>query len=243
MQVQRRGTVSAENERAVPVVVIAEDEAGLRSAWLALLEECGYDVHDAADGKRALALIRSVRPHVVITDLIMPVEDGRTLARAMRADAGLRAIPIVAATGDFDAADRELFDVILRKPFSLSVLLRALAKLLKAGGAPLPFGAFGYHDRGGGEIAGADRTTPCLGKPRPDPGEGEMRKGRPQRWAAPFELAVDRAVAWTGWPVQAGRTRAIPVSSRSRMFPAPRRRGSHGASRRLGSGSGGCVHG
>ena len=113
------------------VVVLVEDEPGLRSAWLALLEEVGYSVYEAADGQSGLQLVRDIQPDVVITDLVMPVEDGRALANSMRNDADLRHIPIIAATGDTPrSADAELFDVVLRKPFHSAVLLRALTQLL-----------------------------------------------------------------------------------------------------------------
>jgi CheY-like chemotaxis protein len=113
------------------VVVLVEDEPGLRSAWLELLREVGYSVHEAADGRSGLHLVREVHPDVVITDLVMPVEDGRALASSMRDDADLKNIPIIAATGESPkSADAELFDVVLRKPFDSAVLLRVLTQLL-----------------------------------------------------------------------------------------------------------------
>ncbi|MGH7502710.1 MAG: response regulator [Longimicrobiales bacterium] len=117
--------------RAAPVIVLVEDEPGLRSAWLLLLRDCGYITLEAPDGKLGLALIRSVKPDAVITDLVMPISDGFSLAQAMRADEALRSVPIIAATGTtVSHDDEELFDIVLSKPFEPSILLHNLAAIL-----------------------------------------------------------------------------------------------------------------
>ena len=131
MSAQRRNSARPEQNQPHNVVVLVEDEPGLRSAWIELLSEFGYQVHEAENGRSGLELVRDVHPDIVITDLVMPIEDGRTLANAMRSDRQLRAIPIIAATGDAtQPADGELFDVVLRKPFHSTALLRALTELL-----------------------------------------------------------------------------------------------------------------
>jgi CheY-like chemotaxis protein len=131
MSAQKRNSAGTEQRQPRKVVVLVEDEPGLRSAWLELLSEVGYKVHQAENGRIGLELVRDVQPDIVITDLVMPIEDGRTLANAMRSDRQLRAIPIIAATGDSpQPSDGELFDVVLRKPFNSTALLRALTELL-----------------------------------------------------------------------------------------------------------------
>ncbi len=64
---------------SAPRLVLVDDEAGPRAAMAQTLERWGYAVSDAGDGAAALALIRSLRPAVVLTDLFMPGHDGRWL--------------------------------------------------------------------------------------------------------------------------------------------------------------------
>ena len=68
-----------------PTILVAEDEEAL--AWLLrlLLEDAGYRVLLAADGREALARLAESRPHLVLSDMMMPGLDGRALARAMAA--------------------------------------------------------------------------------------------------------------------------------------------------------------
>lgn len=79
-------------------VVYVEDEAAVQRLVEYWLVDAGYSVHLAANGAEGLALIRSVRPHVVVTDALMPVMSGDELVDAMRDDPDLRSIPIVMAT-------------------------------------------------------------------------------------------------------------------------------------------------
>lgn len=130
MSGQRRNSAGKKRNPSRSVVVLVEDEPSLRAVWLELLREVGYQVYEAADGKSGLGLVRDIQPDVVITDLVMPVQDGRALATAIRNDAHLKNIPIIAATGDSpQPADVDLFDVVLRKPFNSAALLRALTEL------------------------------------------------------------------------------------------------------------------
>ena len=80
------------------VVLIAEDSAFFRDKLVRLLADEGYRVVDTADGQGALDELRSGRHDVrlVITDVEMPFLDGLQLAAAIRADASMRDLPIIA---------------------------------------------------------------------------------------------------------------------------------------------------
>jgi CheY-like chemotaxis protein len=112
-------------------ILIVDDEFGLGEMLREALAEVGYDVALAANGVRALDLLRQRRFDVVLSDVMMPVMDGPELARAMRADASLSGIPIVLMTSvpTHVPAEAGLYKAVLRKPFTLEVLYAILNSL------------------------------------------------------------------------------------------------------------------
>jgi CheY-like chemotaxis protein len=64
-----------------------------------ILEARGnYEVHIANNGAEGIALIRKIKPDLVITDLMMPDVDGFTVIDTMKSDPGMSRIPIVVVT-------------------------------------------------------------------------------------------------------------------------------------------------
>ncbi len=115
-------------EQCDPKVLIVEDEEGLRTVIRRLLQEEGYGVLEAPNGACALQLLETVTEHevgLVLTDLRMPVMDGRQLASAL---ARLHpTLPIVFMSG-FTAQLMDLRLVsphllVLAKPFRNDDLL------------------------------------------------------------------------------------------------------------------------
>ena len=121
----------------VKVVLLVDDEFGNIDVLSIALEEEGYRVMTAANGRQGLERLREQKPDVVITDFMMPLMDGAEMAHAIRADPAVRAIPIVIMSAVTEAAVRARFDDyqgFLRKPFGLSNLIELLAALLKRPG-------------------------------------------------------------------------------------------------------------
>lgn len=69
---------------AGPVVLVVDDQELPRRALRAELEEVGFRVLEAGDGREALALFREAEPDVIVTDLVMPRADGIDLLSAIR---------------------------------------------------------------------------------------------------------------------------------------------------------------
>lgn len=90
-------TVSAERRS---LVLVVDDDPGVRLVCTTTLELDGFDVIEAADGQQALELAFSDAPDLVLLDISMPVLDGFGLAAALRADARTRALPLVFLTGE-----------------------------------------------------------------------------------------------------------------------------------------------
>jgi two-component system cell cycle sensor histidine kinase/response regulator CckA len=80
------GTAPAERKQLGPTVLVVEDEDALRAAIRRLLQREGYHVIEAQNGATALQLLEDAstnRVDLVLTDLRMPVMDGRQLAAAL----------------------------------------------------------------------------------------------------------------------------------------------------------------
>jgi two-component system alkaline phosphatase synthesis response regulator PhoP len=76
-------------------VVIVEDEPHIVLSLEFLLERAGYETASAVDGETGLALIRRVRPDVVLLDVMMPRLNGYEVCRAVKDDPELTAIPVI----------------------------------------------------------------------------------------------------------------------------------------------------
>ncbi len=119
------------------LVLVVDDEPGVRSVLCALLERAGYRTIAAADGEEAMRvfLLRRDEIRLVLSDLAMPVMDGLTLIRALR---GLEpALPIVAAAGALEpTTQQELTSLavneILAKPYRPPELFGALRRELES---------------------------------------------------------------------------------------------------------------
>lgn len=123
-------SVSSSPATARPyTVLIVDDEPGIREFLRAALETEGYAVVDAANGAEALASVRASAPDVILTDLLMPIMDGRTFATIYRMDPGPHA-PIIAMSASSKvlgpyAKLPEVF-AYFDKPFELQELFDAI---------------------------------------------------------------------------------------------------------------------
>lgn len=76
-------------------VLLVDDDKEFRTVAALVLETSGYSVTEAADGFAALEWLQTERPDIIISDLHMPVMDGRMFCKRVRAEAELAAIPFV----------------------------------------------------------------------------------------------------------------------------------------------------
>lgn len=95
-----------------------------------------YTVAYAADGQRGCELARELMPDIIITDLMMPVMDGLSLCRTIRADDVTSHIPIIVVTAKVTEAERleglrAGADAYLAKPFSSDELLTRVENILE----------------------------------------------------------------------------------------------------------------
>lgn len=119
-------------------ILLVEDHADIRRLIRMTLEFEAVEIHEAADADSGLALARTLRPDLVLLDVMMPGRlNGLDLCRALRADAALQNVPIVMLSACGQAADRQAgldagANAYLVKPFSPMQLLDTTSTLIEA---------------------------------------------------------------------------------------------------------------
>jgi CheY-like chemotaxis protein len=126
-------SVTAADQNVRGIILIVEDDEGVRLVMRAALEDEGWRVETAEHGKAALELLAHTQPDAIILDLRMPVMDGLTFAERYRQFAEPRAPLILISATVSDAAIRQSGAATgLRKPIDLGVLLDTVERF--AGG-------------------------------------------------------------------------------------------------------------
>jgi CheY-like chemotaxis protein len=115
-------------------VLVVDDEALIAMALEAALEDAGYRVATAANGRQGLErLAEAPRPEIVLLDMMMPVMNGPAMLAAMAADPGLRGIPVIVLSSLPEETVRDRAQgvaAILRKPYTAEQVLDAIARAL-----------------------------------------------------------------------------------------------------------------
>ncbi|MGE5679735.1 MAG: response regulator transcription factor, partial [Bacillota bacterium] len=104
-------------------IVVIEDDISLRDNIEQLLEEFGYRVLSAEDGKKGIKIIKEILPDLIISDIMMPGIDGYEVLRQLGSDPKTLTIPFIFLTARAEMKDlREGMllgaDDYLIKPFN-----------------------------------------------------------------------------------------------------------------------------
>ena len=118
-------------------IILVEDDDDGRDVLTIIMELAGANVVPARSVREALALLDTIRPDVIVSDVGMPDEDGYTLIRAVRAREreGGGSIPAIALTGYVAPEDRARllaagFQTHVRKPVEAAEIVAAVASLV-----------------------------------------------------------------------------------------------------------------
>ena len=116
-------------------ILVVDDDAGLRTLLEQYLGTQGYAVTTAADGKSMDVALTTIKPDLVILDLMMPGEDGLSIARRLRASTALPIIMLSARGEDIDRiVGLEVgADDYMPKPFNPRELLARIRAVLRRG--------------------------------------------------------------------------------------------------------------
>lgn len=116
-------------------ILIVEDSPTQAERLRRLIQSLHYNARVAANGQLALAAIRERKPHLVLSDIVMPEMNGYDLCRAIKADPTLRDIPVILVTSLNDPKDiiRGIecgADNFIRKPYAEDYLLNRISHML-----------------------------------------------------------------------------------------------------------------
>lgn len=129
-----------ECEEQQPLILIADDCPANRRLCERLLQRDGFAIEHAQNGAEAVEKARSLSPHVIIMDIMMPVLDGLGATRLLRAHPATSTIPIIVASAKTDeesltaglvaGADEYVFKPVRGREFRLRV--RSMVRLRQA---------------------------------------------------------------------------------------------------------------
>jgi len=114
-------------------ILVVDDEYAILDALRAFLEDEGYRVVTASDGREALVRLRESIPDVILLDMMMPFMDGRDALRAIRAEPAWQSIPVVLMSAGLRAlaASAPLGPTaVLHKPFGVDQLVTLLDEVM-----------------------------------------------------------------------------------------------------------------
>jgi CheY-like chemotaxis protein len=125
-------------ERQAPkaaVVLVVDDDGDVRKVLRLMLESGGYRVLEAADGREALDQVRGESVDLVLTDLVMPEQEGLETIQAIRREQP--SLKVIAMSGAFGGDLLSVAKLLgahstLQKPLRVEVVLRAVADALAA---------------------------------------------------------------------------------------------------------------
>jgi len=120
------------------LVLVVDDDASIRALVSRALQAKGYEVAEAANGLVASELLGSMprAPDLLICDVMMPTVDGFSLARMVKAQKELKAMPIIFLTAKSQPADLMTGISLgarhyVQKPFSIVDLVDKVARSIQ----------------------------------------------------------------------------------------------------------------
>jgi two-component system, chemotaxis family, chemotaxis protein CheY len=118
-------------------ILIVDDSSSVRTVARMALREKGYEVVEAGNGQEALKVLQSDRCHLVISDVNMPVMDGITLLKEIKANPNYKFTPVIMLTTEAGEDKKQEGRAAgakawITKPFQPQLLVDAVAKLIMA---------------------------------------------------------------------------------------------------------------
>ncbi|HYP40549.1 MAG TPA: response regulator [Chloroflexia bacterium] len=116
-------------------ILVVEDELPIAEMVIAILGYAGYKVVVVGNGQEALASLEDLRPDLILSDIMMPVMDGRELCKRLQAHPEHNSIPLVlmSAVHNPNNLDGCKHAEFVKKPFTVEELLDAVSKIIDEG--------------------------------------------------------------------------------------------------------------
>ena len=90
----------------MPIVLLVEDNEMNQNMLSRRLAKHGYEVTIAGDGERAIEMVGTHRPDLILMDISLPGRDGHEITRELKAGEYTRSIPVIALTANAMESDR-----------------------------------------------------------------------------------------------------------------------------------------
>jgi CheY-like chemotaxis protein len=121
--------------KAIPTVLIADDEPAMRMLLAATIESEAYQVVEARDGNEAWTMIKQHKPALVLLDVQMPGRTGLEILGFIKSEPSLKSTRVILLTAKALASDVKAgmdagADIYLTKPFSPLELLTRVEEAL-----------------------------------------------------------------------------------------------------------------
>ena len=118
-------------------ILVVEDHFSVRTLFRVILESEGYRVSEAEDGDTALEMAESLRPHLILLDLMMPRLDGERVIQELQEKSELRSTPIIVVSAKEEAMDRVTEVIgqenVFGKPFDEEQVVGRVKELIGPG--------------------------------------------------------------------------------------------------------------
>jgi CheY-like chemotaxis protein len=117
----------------VQTILVVDDELGAIEVVATALEDEGFRVLSAANGRHGLEKLTEGQVDLAVIDFMMPLVDGAALGKEMKANPAYQNIPIIMMSAVGESVVRERFDgytAFLRKPFRISALIDTVRRVL-----------------------------------------------------------------------------------------------------------------
>lgn len=114
-------------------ILVVDDELGAIEVVSTALEDEGFRVLSAANGRHGLERLAEGSVDLAVIDFMMPLLDGAAMGRAMKQNPAFQNVPIIMMSAVGESLVRERFDgytVFLRKPFRISALMETVRRVL-----------------------------------------------------------------------------------------------------------------
>jgi excisionase family DNA binding protein len=120
-----------------PLVLVVDDDAGVREVVRINLEMEGYTVREASNAEEGLSAVEDDAPDLILLDVMMPEVDGWEMLRRVQERHGIGSIPVVMFSGQLEGtaardAARRGAQAFVGKPFDLRALIEQTKQIVPA---------------------------------------------------------------------------------------------------------------
>ena len=116
------------------LILVIDDDADLRDVLSEILRQEGYAVTEQPSGRDIYNIIQSVKPDLIILDVMLDGVDGRDICRKLKKHQIVKLIPVIVVSAGFGLKDMKQKDCCaddyLPKPFDIDELLDKVSRLL-----------------------------------------------------------------------------------------------------------------